>query len=67
MTMKKEYLGDSVYAEYDGVRAALVLTTENGYGPTNKIVVEIEVLSNLARYLDAVRDELAKTMAKGSA
>lgn len=43
----KEYLGDSVYAQYDG--ESLVLTTENGYAddPRNKIVLEPDVLRAL--------------------
>lgn len=43
----KKYLGDSVYAQYDG--ESLVLTTENGYpdDPRNKIVLEPDVLRAL--------------------
>ena len=50
--MKKEYLGDSVYVEYDGW--SLVLTTENGYhdDPRNRIVLEPEVYAALARYVE---------------
>ena len=45
--MKKEYLGDSVYASFDGYR--IVLTTENGYDddPRNTIALEPEVLHKL--------------------
>jgi hypothetical protein len=47
-----EYLGDSVYV---AVRAGmLVLTTNNGYGPTNTIFLEKEVYSNLLRYVDTL-------------
>lgn len=45
----KRYLGDSVYASQDG--STLVLTTENGYGPSNTIYLEVEVLSALFDYL----------------
>lgn len=44
----KTYLGDSVYAYCDGFR--IRLTTENGYGPSNEIIVEPEVLENLNRF-----------------
>ena len=44
----KQYLGDSVYAEYDG--SGIVLTTDNGLGPTNVIYLELEVLAALVRF-----------------
>jgi len=46
----KEYLGDSVYVEvneYDQI----VLTTENGYGASNTIILEPEVYAALTEYL----------------
>lgn len=47
MNLNIVYLGDSVYARYDG---RIVLTTENGNGPTNTIVLEPEVFEALVRY-----------------
>jgi len=46
----KQYLGDSVYVDFDG--AGLWLTTENGYpdDPRNKIYLEPEVILALDRY-----------------
>jgi hypothetical protein len=49
MNVAKDYLGDSVYAEFDGF--GIVLTTENGDGPSNRIVLEPEVLTALNRYV----------------
>jgi hypothetical protein len=43
----KVYLGDSVYAEFDGMY--LTLTTENGYGPTNTIHLEDNVAEDLVK------------------
>lgn len=43
--MMKTYLGDGVYAEHDGYM--LTLTTENGYGPSNTIHLEPEILDAL--------------------
>jgi hypothetical protein len=40
---EKTYLGDSVYAAVDAA-GCVVLTTENGLGPSNTIVLEPEVL-----------------------
>ena len=55
--MEKEYLGDSVYVESDGYD--LVLTTENGLGPTNTIVLEPSVYKRLVRYVEErVQEEL---------
>jgi hypothetical protein len=49
----KYYLGDSVYAEFDG--CVLTLTTENGLGPSNTIILEPEVVSAMLRFLDRVK------------
>ena len=46
--MDKRYLGDSVYAAFDGYQ--IRLTTENGFGPSNEIFIEPEVLKALNRY-----------------
>ena len=46
---RKTYLGDSVYVESDGYH--LILTTENGYGPTNTILLEPEVYNALVQYV----------------
>lgn len=43
------YLGDSVYAEkvHDTIR----LTTENGFGATNEIFLDHQVIDALLRYI----------------
>jgi hypothetical protein len=48
--LMKTYIGDSVYASFDGY--AITLTTENGYpdDPRNKIVLEPEVLASLSQF-----------------
>lgn len=48
----KTYLGDSVYAEFDGYM--MKLTTENGQpdDPSNIIFLEPEVLRNLVSFYD---------------
>ena len=48
--MKKVYLGDSVYAEFDGY--GVTLTTENGFGPSNTIYLEPPVLNALNKYAE---------------
>lgn len=47
----KHYIGDGVYVEYDSNTYSIILTTENGYEVTNKIVLEAEVLSNLEEFV----------------
>ncbi len=47
--MAKTYLGDSVYADFDGEH--IILTTENGFGPSNIIYLEEEVFQSLLTYL----------------
>jgi hypothetical protein len=44
----KTYLGDGVYAAFDGY--SLVLTTENGIRTTNEIMIEPEVYAALVRF-----------------
>lgn len=46
----KDYLGDGVYAEVDGI-GRIVLTTEDGISATNTIVLEPEVMTALLEYL----------------
>jgi hypothetical protein len=49
----KVYLGDSVYAEWEA--GMVKLTSENGFGPSNTIFLEPEVLEALARFVEAGR------------
>jgi len=51
----KDYLGDSVYAEFDGF--GIWLTTNNGYldDPRNKIYLEPQVYFALLRFVEQVR------------
>ena len=48
--MDKQYLGDSVYVERDF--HGLVLTTDNGNGPSNTIILEPEVVIKLVQYVE---------------
>lgn len=49
MNHEKAYLGDSVYAQNDGF--GIILTTENGYGPSNTIYLEPSVYTALLDYV----------------
>lgn len=53
MSQFKDYLGDSVYADWDGY--AITLTTENGFGPSNRIVLEPDILRALDRYKERIK------------
>lgn len=44
----KQYLGDSVYVDFDGY--GITLTTENGMGASNTIYLEPQVLAALEDY-----------------
>jgi hypothetical protein len=46
--MEKMYLGDSVYAAFDGY--SVTLTTENGFGPSNTIILEPNTLRALSLF-----------------
>lgn len=51
--MNKTYLGDGVYAAFDGF--SVVLTTEDGIRVTNTIVLEPDVISALERFIEMLR------------
>lgn len=55
--MDKVYLGDSVYVTYDGFH--VVLTTENGSGPSNEILLDDFVVRNLQSYLHRLEVSLS--------
>lgn len=53
--MNPVYLGDSVYAEFDGYQ--IILTTRNGLGgPSNTIALEPSVLECLDMYRERLRE-----------
>ena len=56
----KTYIGDSVYADFDGYR--LILTTENGYpdDPRNMIALEPAVFDCLLEYVKWLGERVAK-------
>lgn len=54
----KAYIGDSVYADFDIRDGSLILTTENGYGPSNTIYLEPEVWRLLILYVEAEHGKL---------
>ena len=56
--MEPRYLGDLVYAEI-GLAFDLVLTTNNGLGPSNTIYLDDDVIRSLVGYL-MIRQEWAQ-------
>ena len=50
--MRKEYLGDGVYAEFE--TRMIKLTTEDGIRATNCIYLEPEVYRALERYAEQI-------------
>lgn len=58
ITVKKQYLGDSVYASVAADGQGVVLTTENGLpsDPSNEIVLELDVYSALENYMARARE-----------
>jgi hypothetical protein len=52
---QKKYLGDGVYAEFDGYFVAL--TTENGVSITNTIYLEPDVYGNLCEFMNRLQDK----------
>lgn len=58
---RKVYLGDSVYADWDGF--AIILTTENGtpFDPTNEIILEPEVWAALVKWVERLHGNQQET------
>ena len=54
--MDKIYLGDAVYAEFDG--HDITLTTEDGINTTNTIILEPTVVDAFVEYLETLRKDL---------
>lgn len=54
----KQYLGDSVYVNFDG--GVLELTTENGLpsDPSNLIILELKVYEALVKYVDDLKQRM---------
>ena len=61
--MRKQYLGDSVYVELNNF-GQVVLTTDNGYGPSNVICLEPEVLWALDLWLKSSKPNTAAEIGK---
>lgn len=53
MGLDKIYIGDGLYADWDGEH--VVLTTENGIATTNTIYLTDETWASLVDYIDALR------------
>ena len=51
----KEYLGDSVYAEFTGY-GEIILTTDNGDGTSNTIILESDTIWALKKFLLKVQN-----------
>ena len=50
----KQYLGDSVYVDYDGYH--FILTTENGDEVSNRVFLEPIVFAALKNYVDRLKE-----------
>ncbi len=63
--MAKVYLGDSVFADFDGYH--IVLTTENGLpgDPSNTICLEDQVYIALENYTKQLKVDVKKTIKGG--
>jgi hypothetical protein len=53
MSDKKKYLGDGVYADFDGYQ--IKLTAENGISATDTIYLEPAVLAALNKYVESLK------------
>ena len=51
----KQYLGDAVYADWDGMH--LILTIENGISVTSRIYLTEDVWASLVDYIERLREK----------
>lgn len=56
MTTDKFYVGDGVYAKFDG--NGIILTSENGMEITNSIYLECETWDNLFKWVIQIQKTL---------
>lgn len=61
--MTKAYIGDGVYVDLDAAHC-VVLTTEDGYQTTNRIVLEPEVYLSLLRWFSRTMERRAQEAAE---
>jgi hypothetical protein len=61
--MKREYLGDGVYATR-GDYGDITLTTEDGVRVTNTVVLEREVIGELVRFIATMSGGPAAALAR---
>lgn len=55
--IEKTYIGDSVYVAWNGYD--YTLTTENGMGPSNTIILDPDIFRELVRFVERC-DEFIK-------
>ncbi len=60
--MKKRYIGDGVYADFNGFN--LIITTEDGINTTNTIFLEPEVYKSLTQYVADIEREITNAKQK---
>lgn len=56
----KQYIGDGVYADFDGY--AIVLTTEDGISVQNTVVLEPQVWRSLVEYVERLTPNAGRTI-----
>ena len=62
----RKYLGDAVYADFDGYHIILTTPTHNGCEmppPESTIALEPDVFMALVKYKDEIMKEMAKVVA----
>jgi hypothetical protein len=60
--MKRRYLGDGVFADFDGHH--IVLTAEDGIQVTNRVYLEPGVFAALVKYQATLLDWIAERQRK---
>lgn len=57
--MKKTYLGDGVYAQYDRSAEHIILTAEDGFQITNVLYVDNIVADRLIEFIKDLQQDMA--------
>ena len=55
----KEYLGDAIYADWDGMH--VILTTGDGIYESDRILLNEDVFKKLTNYYETKRDESGRS------
>lgn len=56
MTIKKQYLGDGLYAEFNGYQ--IILKANNEISPSDVVYMDDSVVESFLHFIESIKEEL---------